>query len=536
MLERGLGVLEVGLGLGTGGLVTKGIERSADRLLIRELQSQTGKLTGREVARFSEGQLFLEAPELGGVIALDIPKGGGRGSIFETTTFSSFGEEAKLTTKLRSKVFEIGADKFSTTGTGKSTLEFFSFEKGKPIKIIEELKFGAKPKVSQLPPKLSSFVSIEGAKPLKGIETLEDFTGSFGKGFIKRGKDEFKQFRFGGISKDIESELGKFTQMQGGRVSGLNLKGVEDLFRGGKTFRGGSVKIPISERGAIKRLTFSETDLGTGFGSSAKTKKTSLAQTFEQILAPPPIGISKSIEKQIFQAPIIKTADVSKSLIGIPRAVGGEGLTQQQISKGQGLVSPGLVQQDFSQPLIFPPAGKQSFGSGLVSSQFQQIRSKDTFGIGALDKIIQRDITITKERTLQIPETKLDVKLSEKQIQKQFQITEQSLAPPPSIPRGRTPFDPFVRGGFELPFIPPFLLIPKERGSPRRIRKGRKVKSRIAASFTGIVLEIETGIPETTILGGVDLGILPGQIRGIAKRKKTKKKTSKKKSKKKKKK
>ncbi len=509
LLERGLGLAEIGLGLGGGSFAVKTIERQADRLLVKELQAQRGLLGGKEVARFGEGQLFLEAPEIGGVVGFKVPKDIGRGSIFETRTIRGFGKEAKIITELRSPVFQTGKDAFSITGgKGKSTLEFFSIEKGKPIKIVEQFKFGGRQVVSQAPPK-----SIVG--DLR-FTFGEDVTGSFGKGFIQRkGVDEFTQFGFGGISKEVKSELGTFTRLQSGKVTGLRLEGVKPLRRGGLTFKSGFVKIPISEEGAIKKLVLPTTDFDIGFIQAGKGSKTSFATTFQQIQAPPPIGISKVIEKQIFKAPITTTADVSKSLIGIPRFVGGSGLTQQQIQRDQG-----LVQQEFSVSK-FKEIGKQ------------QTRQKDIFSIGQLDRIIQGDITRTLTRTLQIPQTKLEQRLNIKQIEKQFQITELELTKQFDVPTGRTiPFDPFGKFDFGRPRFP-FPSIPKEEQFPRKGVKGKRARVPIRPSFTGIVLEIETGIPETTIIGGIDIGILPGQIRGIAKRKKTKKIKKKKVSKKK---
>lgn len=495
LLERGLGVAEVGIGLGTGGLVSKGIERSADILLVKELQAQRALLTGKEVAR------------------------GEAGSLFEIRTLRQFGAENILKTEIRSPVFQTGKDTFSLTGgRGKRTLEFFSIEKGKPLIFVEDFQFGGRQRISPKAPKvIKDGLTIE----------LQDVTGSFGTGFVqKRGSEGFREFKFGGISKDIETELGKFTQVQSGRVSGLRLEGVEPLGRGGLTFRGGVVKVPIEESGVIRRLVIPEGE-GVKFLSPAKIKRTPFQTTFQELKIPAPTGLITGIERQLPSQVIKEAPIVSRSLIGIPRATGGAGLTQEQIQRGQG-----LVQQELVQPLLFPPVGRQDLSLGLVQPELivQRGKQKDIFGLGTLDKIIQGEITKTRGRTLQIPETKLDQVLNIKQVTKQLQIPQQELVPQLTIPSGRTPFEPFGRGDFGLPFIPPFLPLPKERGTPRVIKRGKKVKTRIAPSFTGIVLEIETGIPETTVIGGIDIGILPGQIRGIAKRKKTKKKVSKKKT------
>ena len=53
--------------------------------------------------------------------------------------------------------------------------------------------------------------------------------------------------------------------------------------------------------------------------------------------------------------------------------------------------------------------------------------------------------------------------------------------------------------------------------------KKKKFKIPIRPSLTGIVLEIKTGIPETTKIAGIDIGILPSRLRGIPKERKKKK-------------
>ncbi len=511
LLERGLGLAEIGLGIFGGGLVTKGIERSADVLLVRELQAQQALLTGREVAR------------------------GEAGSLFDIRTLRQFGDEGLLKTQIRSPVFRTGEDTFSLTGgRGERTLEFFSFERGRPVSFVEEFQFGGRQRISPKPPKvIRDGLTIE----------LEDVTGAFGTGFVqRRGAETFREFRFGGISKEIETELGKFTQIQSGRVSGLRLEGIEPLARGGITFRGGVVRAPVEEAGVIRRLSITE---GTGveFISPAKIKRTPFQTTFQEVKIPAPTGLITGIERQItFELPKV-SPQVSRSLIGLPRAVDGAGLTQEQIQRGQG-----LVQQEFLEPLKLPPVSRQDLGVGLVQPQFiepqliQRGTQRDTFSIGALDRLIQEDVTRPLTRVRQIPETRLAEALDIKQLQKQFQATEQQLGTQLGPPSTITPFDPFGRFDFGVPFIPPFFPLPKERQGPRIRRRGKRVRTRIAPSFTGIVLGIETAALIDPIFG-----VLPGQIRGLAtgfdvptrrrkkakKKKVTKKKVSKKKKKKK---
>ena len=228
LFERGLGVAEVGLGLFGGGLAVKTIERQADVLLLQELQSQKGLITGREVLKSERGILFEEAPEIGGVIGREIAESA-EGSIFKIKSIRSLGEAGKLETELVSPVFRTGDKTFRLTGGGgKSTLDFFSITKGKQVQVVEDFGFGGRGTISSQAPKIIS-------KDL--TFTLEDFSAGFGKGFIKkRGGETFEEFAFGGISKDLDTVLGKVTQVKSGGLKGFKLEGVENLFRKGILF------------------------------------------------------------------------------------------------------------------------------------------------------------------------------------------------------------------------------------------------------------------------------------------------------------
>lgn len=102
---------------------------------------------------------------------------------------------------------------------------------------------------------------------------------------------------------------------------------------------------------------------------------------------------------------------------------------------------------------------------------------------------------------------------------------------PPLVPSISPPTVPIISPPIFPPFDPPTRPPRGRRGKKKekKVKKGKRITTPIRPSFTAIVLEIETGIPETTVIGGIDLGILPGQIRGTPKRKR--KKVSKKKKK-----
>lgn len=81
-----------------------------------------------------------------------------------------------------------------------------------------------------------------------------------------------------------------------------------------------------------------------------------------------------------------------------------------------------------------------------------------------------------------------------------------------------------ARGGGGLFPFPPFLGGSGGRG--RRVRGRKKRKVRIRPSFTATALDLIGPLPKPTVLGGIDIGILPGRIRRIpVKRKKKGKRT-----------
>ena len=203
--------------------------------------------------------------------------------------------------------------------------------------------------------------------------------------------------------------------------------------------------------------------------------------------------------------------------------------------------------------------------SGIVkslpsTSQITQTTGLDFGGVGALEsltKTIQKDLlkqipitdigqlsvskTQQRQRTrLAFSQKQLFKQLSiPKQLQQQFQLPRQKtllrLAQPQlRVTPSRARFD--VRagffGGFGFPFaVPPLIRFPSfPPGIERRVRRGKKPKRRIQPSLTGIVgaelFGIRRGeLPTTFKIDGLDIGILPGKVRRVPKKKvKTKKK------------
>ncbi len=172
LLEKGLGLFEIGVGIGIAAGAGKQAERLIDKAFLRELQAQPGKVVGREVFRGQEGALF------------------------ETTSLRQL-TGGKIETELVSPLFKVGEQEFAITGgRGVSKLDFFSIEKGKFLTQQEAFTFGGRQFVSKEVPKIVSQDLKIG---------LEEFQATFGKGFVqKRGAEGITELQFGGIYKEVE--------------------------------------------------------------------------------------------------------------------------------------------------------------------------------------------------------------------------------------------------------------------------------------------------------------------------------------------
>lgn len=515
IVERGLGVFEVGAGLLTGGLAVKGAERLADIALVRELQARPGLVTGVELQRVKGGILFEPSPEIGGVVGREV-SGAGEGSLFKLTSIRGLGESGRIETELIAPVFKTGRGKASITGgRGKVTLDFFSIEKGRTIRTTEDILFGGRQfGVAEAPTRISKGIGLERQ------EILEDFSAGFGKGFVKRrGEETFGEFLFGGVSRDVETELGKITQFQAGKIKTLKLGGITRLRREGLVFKEVRGRFPIEETGIIKRLTLPETDAGVKIVTPAG-RRTPFETTIQKTEVPAPIGISRAIEKQLFitQPPKVDVAPT------FPIAVGGVGLTQEQLRQQ---ARAGLVQESISEQLLVPPGTKDGIRSFVGVDIIQ--RPSQVGGISSivLERAIQREAPSQIGRGFQIPKTALGEKLVSRQVQRQFQVPKQVLeqglvAPTITTPRG---FEPFFDFGFGLPLVvPPF---PRLGGTRERKpkKKRARARARIAPSFTAIIADLGGGLPEE--FGS--LGILPTTLRRLPSKKRVVKKKSKKK-------
>jgi len=258
--------------------------------------------------------------------------------------------------------------------------------------------------------------------------------------------------------------------------------------------------------------------------------------------------IQETITKAVIPKPRLRPSRVSKvptptiDLKGIPRAVGGEGLslitlTPSFLRRGGIRVTEELI-GGFS---------KGSLGIGTVPTSRDSFLELEPTGVKGLELERDKEIFTTRldsrglktftgvkpvqrERTALGKGTKLFQKSALELKSAQQTFVKPSIEVPftttPITPR--TPFRPVEGFGFGGFAFPPLLGGSGTRGKPI---KRRKAKVPIRPSFTGIILEIEeAAIP--TISAGVNLGILPGKIRGLAtgfdvpkkKKKKSKKK------------
>ena len=288
--------------------------------------------------------------------------------------------------------------------------------------------------------------------------------------------------------------------------------------------------------------------------SAVSGKKTPFSVTFQKLDAPAPTGISTQIEKQIFKPTAIIDSS-PRSLVGLPRSVGGAGLTETQLQQGRGA---GVqIQVETVQPLILQPSARQ----GLVQQVFlePQLQTKLEPLFAKFDTTLRTDIRTktlvdtrldtridtrvdTRLDTRFLLDTRLDTRIDTKVKTKlrTETLTETLLEPllDPIIPivPGRKPRIP--RDPFEFGFRPRvrFPGVPLLGGAGTRGRGKRRAKARtkVAPSFTAIVTGFEAPAFETTI-AGIDIGILPGTVRGletgfdIPKKKKKHKKKKKKK-------
>lgn len=302
----------------------------------------------------------------------------------------------------------------------------------------------------------------------------------------------------------------------GGEVTGLSA----DVLRGGgfKFTEGVSLSGRLEGSSVLKILRPAK-DSGVSSIVGGGTK-TPFSTTFAEVQAP-------QVSTRVFSPPAIKAPKISPVTtrqeplgFGLPRSVGGTGLTDTQLAQATNLQAPGLVGRprlDFEisrGPVQQAPLSSQNFLSlGIIQTQPPRQR----------DRLVGREILQPKQAPGLVQVPKIKTGLRTRQVQK---LDQPVLF---ATPTSRVPFTAI--SSFRLPatgFAFPSLL--GDGTAKSRRTRGRRARVPIRPSFTGIVLEIETAAtPSPTF------GVLPSQIRGLATGfkvpKKKKKKTSKKKKK-----
>ena len=250
---------------------------------------------------------------------------------------------------------------------------------------------------------------------------------------------------------------------------GVGGKGISDLpvAKQRDIFFGRRILIPEEEGSAIilkspkiKRTPFEKTftDLKVGFKEEPRPTKTPQFK------------------------PLLKEESAQESIVGLTRPrVSGLKLKQKKISIGRGSSS--------------------LEGIGLLT------RSRDFQGISQALKGIQRPRDFQR-----IGQSFSFAQAQPQRIREELSIRSK-LAEDFLVP----PSEGFNFGFGVSPFRSPFVFLPfKSIGlsrSKKKKRKGRGLKPRISTSFTGVITG-GRGLPRSTIIKGIDVGILPGQLRG----------------------
>ncbi len=430
----------------------------------------------------------------------------------------------------------------TTVGTGRQTLDFFSFKTGGRSVTTRTFGIGAEgTSISEAP--LSGFKSFvsEGTivpQAQAKISDIRDVSGRliFPTGKFKPGKltgniqlqrfsPKADSFSIAGVSKEtdkfVTSISGKpqsliFRSKDAGKITvsptktGLSQEFAitEQTFAGGVFTPRNIGQLRIIDLG-VKDQGFSIT--GRGAGTILKTDTTSV----------PVFGIEEKVVSSFIksQTPTTTTPPTTLLGVGFPKSVGGQGLATD-FGKTSGIFS--KIQPpptdtttgalDIS--LTAPPAGRGglSVGGGLIEfpkeSDFLGTGSGLGLGLGNIQQPRSTTQFKTPQRVRQPQATRqLQSQLQAPKLrQLQPQIFEQPTKVTP--PRVRSRIDRgFGLDGFGFP---PIAFLGGGSRGPRR-KRGRKVRVPTRPSFTGIVLNIQA--PGRFIKG---LGSDPSVIRGLA--------------------
>jgi len=225
----------------------------------------------------------------------------------------------------------------------------------------------------------------------------------------------------------------------------------------------------------LKEPIFLDEVTDVKFLKPADIKKTSLDQTFQlaqqkQIIRPLPKPTIKEPSTKVSKLAQDIMQDQARNLIGLPRAVGGAGLTEAQLRQFRGGVAPDV---EF---IVLPPSAKTPQLPDLTTKIRIDVKQVDmvetTLGLKPVTQVktglrmkdmlkeqlklieVQIPKEILKERAKQ--QEKLISKLMEKQITKeQLKLIESfKIVPPPPVPKPeitRTPTTTPIKKRLPLP-------------------------------------------------------------------------------------
>ena len=381
----GTGGFEAGLGFTGGGLAFKGAERSADRLLIKEITAKEGTITGREIFKSKDLNVFAtrSTRNLGGEASMttDLITPVYRSARKPTIKRSEFGQEI---------ILDEGGEIFSITGgRGRTTSKIFSIEKGKFIE--SESTFGF-----QSP----NLQRGEAKSFLGGLRTSTKGTEGFMGDVIvtQKGKDIFKVAKVGGTSKQFKKDFGTFTGVKGGAVKSNLYPRVK---KGGFIFERTAPlqNVKVQERGLILNLESTEAT-GVKVFQPSGAKKTPLSKTFQQTTQQvTPVGLAPQIESQLIKpATSLKTPTTTTSTGGLRLTQTTTPKSKSNLLTAQAPASQLLARQQDKSSLKF--AG--GLGTSLATTPVSRQRIKTT---PALRQSLKQTSTL-KQPTPLIPSFK----------------------------------------------------------------------------------------------------------------------------------
>ncbi len=359
---------------------------------------------------------------------------------------------------------------------------------------------------------------------------IKGFTTGIGKGSIiktsefsfipkKAGLEiDFKSFKFkpSGIKEDVISgfsiKKNDFIFGAGGRIERITAETTRG--QGFEFLDGFRFKTPIESRTILRE--FAPVSKDKGFTLIQGTgKKTPFSTTFAETKQTSFPVISDSFK--IPKIDVGVSGGSESSLIGIPRSIDtGKGLTELQITSARG---DGLTTQGFVDTGSFT---KTNFG--VIQSGGQQTLQTQVKDLGVLvnlqspsldikgrqvEKQLFKTSNILKDIQSPLTQQKQISKQKQGQLQAQTSklIQQQQQLNPKGFGSGR--FRGFPNFGLPPVFgFPPLLSGSGRRGKPLKRKRARVP---IRPSFTGIILNIEQ-----PALISPTLGVLPGQIRGLA--------------------